>query len=145
MERRSVRERRRLTIRTFLQSCFTPRRRDGRREHEYDGVVDWHEPELLFLALTILLLSVTDAFFTLTLMTSGATEANPFLAYILDNSPGSFAILKMVLTGCGVVVLVAIARARVFRFVRVKTILHWVLAGYVAVVAYEVWMMKTIF
>ena len=145
MERRSVRERRRLTIRTFLQSSFTPRRRDSRREHESDGVVDWHEPELLFLALTILLLSVTDAFFTLTLLTNGATEANPFLAYVLRNSPGSFAILKMALTGCGVVVLVAIARARVFRFVRVKTILQWVLAGYVAVVAYEVWMMKTIF
>ena len=51
----------------------------------------------------------------------------------------------MTLTGVGVVVLVAMARARVFRIVRVKTILQLILAAYAAVIAYEAWMMNTVF
>ena len=88
---------------------------------------------------------IIDAFFTLTLLTNGATEINPVLAYLLQHFPGYFAILKVTLTGAGVVVLVAIARARVFKLVRVKTVLQCIFAGYVALVAYEVWMMKMLF
>ena len=77
VERRRFPDRRRLTFRTFLRSGVTPRRRGGRRRGECDGVVDWHEPDLLLLALTILLLSITDAFFTVTLLANGATEINP--------------------------------------------------------------------
>ena len=142
IERRAVRDRRRLSLRTFLRSGLTPRRRDGRRDGEHEHLIDWHEPDLLFLALAILLLRVTDAFFTLTLMTRGAEEANPVLAYVLQHFPGYFAALKMVLTGGGVLVLVAMARARVFRVVRVRTVLQCFLAGYVALVCYEVWMLK---
>ncbi len=144
VERRRFPERRRLTFRTLLRSGVTPRRRNGRRRGDSDGIVDWHEPDLLFLALTILLLSITDAFFTVTLLANGATEINPLLAYVFQHFPGFFPIFKMTLTGVGVVVLVAMARARVFRIVRVKTILQFILAGYVAVIAYEVWMMNTV-
>ena len=80
IERCAVSDRRRLSLRTFVQSGLTPRRRGGRRDGEHEHLIDWHEPDLLFLALAILLLSVTDAFFTLTLMTRGAEEANPLLA-----------------------------------------------------------------
>ncbi len=144
-ERRAVCDRRRLTLRTFLQGGFTPRRRGGRRDGEHEHLIDWHEPDLLFLALAILLLSVTDAFFTLTLMSGGAEEANPVLAYVLQRYPGYFASVKMVLTGGGVLVLVAMARARVFRIVRVRTVLQCFLAGYVVLVGYEMWMLKTVF
>ena len=143
VERRRFPDRRRLTFRTFLRSGVTPRRRSGRRQGERDGVVDWHEPDLLFLALAILLLSITDAFFTVTLLSNGATEVNPLLAYVIQRFPGFFPIFKMTLTGVGVVVLVAMARASVFRIVRVKTVLQLILAGYVAVIAYEAWMLNT--
>ena len=137
-------QRRRLTVRTLVRSGVTPRRRNGRRRGDRDGLVDWHEPDLLFLALTILLLSITDAFFTVTLLANGATEINPLLAYVFQHFPAYFPIFKMTLTGVGVVVLVAMARTRVFKIVRVKTILQFILAGYVAVIAYEVWMMNTV-
>jgi len=144
IERRSGGERRRLTFWTFLRSGFTPRRRCSRREGEGDNLVDWHEPHLLFLALTIVLLSVTDAFFTLTLLTNGAEEVNPVLAYVLRHFPKSFAVLKITLTGGGVLVLVAMARARVFKIVRVRTILQCVLAGYMALIAYQLWLMRAV-
>jgi hypothetical protein len=142
-ERRSDGDRRRTTIRTFLQSGFTPRRRGARRSDERHMLVDWHEPYLLALAVTILLLNVVDAFLTLTLLTTGAREANPFVAFILEEHPRLFALTKMGLTGGGVLILVAVARIRLFNVMRVGSLLHAVLAGYVTLIAYEWWLLHS--
>lgn len=143
-DRRAGEERRTLTLGTFLRGSLHVRRRaDRRSDDEYH--VDWHEPDLLFLAVTTLLLSVIDAFFTLTLLRHGATEANPILDYVLREYPELFAIIKMGMTGLGVLVLVAAARAHLFRVVRVKTILQWVLLGYVVLFGYEMWLLRDIF
>lgn len=137
-------DRRRTTLRTFLQSGFTPRRRGGRRAGEQYLPIDWHEPYLLFLALTILLLNVADAFLTLTLLTIGAREANPIIAFVLEQHPRMFAVTKIGLTSVGVLVLVAVARARIFNMMRVGTLLHAVLVGYAALIAYEWWLLRTV-
>jgi mannose/fructose/N-acetylgalactosamine-specific phosphotransferase system component IIC len=92
----------------------------------------------------ILMLSVADAFLTLTLLTVGATEANPFLAYILEEHPKLFAAVKMGLTGVGVVVLVAVARAPLFRVMRAGTVMHWLLVGYVALIIYEIRLLHSV-
>ena len=141
-ERRRSVDRRRTTLRTFLQSGFTPRRRGARRADERHLPVDWHEPYLLALAVTILLLNVVDAFLTLTLLTSGANEANPFVAFILNSHPQLFALTKMGLTGVGVLILVAVARIRLFNVMRVGSLLHAVLAGYITLIAYEWWLLR---
>ena len=143
-ERRLGVDRRRLTLRTFVHGGLTPRRRGARRTHERDLLIDWHEPHLLFLSLTILLLSIADAFLTLTLLTIGAREANPFLAFVLAAHPKLFAALKMGLTGTGVLVMVAMARARIFRLIRVSTIMHWVLLAYVVLIGYEWWLLRSV-
>lgn len=140
-DRRHGYDRRRLTLGTFIRGGLTPRRRASRRDTESNALVDWHEPHLLFLSIMILLLSVTDAFLTLTLLTRGAHEANPFLAFLLDRHPEMFASVKMALTGAGVLVLVAMARATVFRIIRVSTIMHCCLGAYVALIAYEWWLL----
>jgi hypothetical protein len=140
-ERRSGYDRRRLSTRTFFQGGLTPRRRGGRRQGEGAALVDWHEPHLLFMSLMILLLSVTDAFLTLTLLMHGANEANPLLAFLLADHPALFASVKMSLTGFGVLVLVALARARVFRIIRVSALMHGFLAAYLALVCYEWWLL----
>lgn len=140
-DRRTGYDRRRLTWRTFLHGGLNPRRRAGRRGSEAHGLVDWHEPHLLFLSVMILLLSVTDAFLTITLITRGAEEANPLLALVFEHYPKLFAAVKMALTGTAVIVLVAVARARVFRLIRVSAIMHWCMIGYVALIAYESWLL----
>lgn len=136
-ERRSGDDRREISVRTFFEGGLRPRRRRSRRTDEATLFVDWHEPHLLFLAVMILLLSVADAFLTLTLLTQGAHEANPILAWLLDAHPGLFAIVKMSLTGMGVLVLVAVARAKVFRIIRVVTIMHVFVVAYAVLVYYE--------
>jgi hypothetical protein len=143
IERRRGGDRRRVSVRTFLQGGFTPRRRGGRRADEQHLPIDWHEPYLLFLSLTILLLSVADAFLTITLIMGGAQEANPLLAFILSAHPEWFAAIKMVLTGTGVLTLVAMARSRLFRIMRVGLVLQGIFVAYVALIAYEWWLLRT--
>jgi hypothetical protein len=142
-ERRRGPDRRHISLGSFLRGGFTPRRRAGRRADEQDLPIDWHEPYLLFLSLMILLLSVTDAFLTLTLMMGGATEANPLMAFVLRDHPHLFAIVKMGLTGLGVLVLVAVARTRVFRVMRAGVVLQCVFVAYVALIGYEWWLLRT--
>ena len=138
-------ERRSITLRSFLQGGFTPRRRAGRRATDQDLPIDWHEPELMFLSVLILALSVADAFLTVTLMTDGAQEANPLLAFVLNEHPRLFAVVKISLTGLGVVVLVALARARLFRLVRAASFFRGLVVAYFSLVAYEAWLIRSMF
>jgi hypothetical protein len=66
------------------------------------------------------------------------------MAALLGNHPELFAIVKMGLTGGGVMVLVAVARARLFRIMRVDVVLHGFFVAYVALIAYEWWLLRTI-
>ncbi len=141
-ERRRADDRRALSLKTFLFGSLTPRRRGNRRGEAVDGLLDWYEPHLLFLAIVILLMSVTDAFLTLKLIDLGASEANPVMAYLLERTPRLFVTAKMMLTGAGIIVLVALARARVFRVIRISIIIHWCMLGYVALLAYEGWLLR---
>ena len=143
VERRHGPDRRHTSLRSFLKGGITPRRRGGRRADEQHLPIDWHEPYLLFLSVMVLLLSVADAFLTLTLIMSGAQEANPLLAFILRDHPDLFAAIKMSLTGAGVLVLVAVARSRLFRIMRVGVVLQGIFVAYVALIAYEWWLLRT--
>jgi hypothetical protein len=145
-ERRvSTIDRRALTWRTLLASGFSPRRRGGRRAGEQELPVDYHEPYLLFLAVVMLILSVCDAFLTVKLMADGAEETNPLLAFVLNEHPRLFAVTKMALTGAGVVLLVAVARTKLFKLVRAGVFLQMLVLAYLTLVAYEAWLVRTMF
>ncbi len=141
-DRRLGYDRRRLTFGMFIRGGITPRRRGGRREAEGHALVDWHEPHLMFLAITILLLSMADAYLTLTLLARGAEELNPLLAYVLENAPRLFIAIKMALTGTAVLLLVALSRAKVFRVIKVSAIIHWCVLGYAVLIGYECWLLQ---
>jgi hypothetical protein len=137
-------DRRALTLQTLLASGLRPRRRAGRRTGDHELPVDFHDRRLLVPAIALLLLSIGDAFLTIKLMSHGAEEANPLLAFVLEEHPRLFAALKMVLTGAGATLLVVLARARVFNVVRVSLFLYGLVAGYVALIAYEAWLLGVI-
>jgi hypothetical protein len=133
-------DRRALTLQTLFTSGLAPRRRSGRRAGDEELPVDFHEPRLLVPVLAMLLLSIADGFLTVRLMAGGAEETNPLLAFVLNEHPRLFAAVKMALTALGAVVLVALARARVFKLVRVSLVLYGFVAAYLALVAYEAWL-----
>ncbi|HJR69435.1 MAG TPA: DUF5658 family protein [Gammaproteobacteria bacterium] len=133
-------DRRAMTLETFLRGGFVPRRRGGRRVSDGELPIDFHHPYLLIVAVVMLGLSVADALLTVKLMTDGAEETNPLLAFVLNEHPRLFAAVKMALTGAGVVLLVALSRTRVFRVVRTHVLLPLLAVAYLGLVVYEAWL-----
>jgi hypothetical protein len=120
------------------------RRRSGRRDGDlHVAGIDWHDAHWLAAALVVLLLSVFDAFMTITLLRHGAVEANPLMAPLLAAEGPAFAYWKVGLTAFGVIVLTVFARVRLFRVIPVGLVLYMVGIGYIVLVVYEFQMLQT--
>ena len=143
-ERRSKVDRRRSVFRALWHGNFARRRHAPRRGgDQHPAVTDWFHPQWLAVGLTVLLLSVADAFLTLTLINHGATEVNPVMAPLVKGSGHSFAYWKIGLTAMGVVVLTLLARLRI-RGRAVGGVLYVALALYVVLVGYELFLLRNI-
>lgn len=143
-ERRDRADRRRRAWWSVCYGSFNPRRRTPPRRLEDSRFhsLDWHSSHLLAVAIGILLLSVVDAFLTLVLLQGGANEVNPIMALLIYRSVTAFAALKTAMTGASVILMVILARYRFLRILRVAWVLYGVLAAYVGLIGYEVWMLK---
>ena len=131
-------DRRRKFLFSLVYGGLRPRRRTGRRDSDdHRPIIDWHGPGLLASAILVLVLCVADALLTLWLMTNGAIEANPLMAPLVGGDAQRFAITKLALTGGGLVTLVALANFRIFRGLRVGTLVHTILFAYLVLVSYE--------
>jgi hypothetical protein len=127
----------------LLAGHWMRRRRSGRRatdHHTY--TIDWHDAHWLGAALLVLLLSIGDAFMTITLLNHGAIEANPLMARLLAADGPAFAYWKVGLTAFGVIVLTAFARFRLFRTIPVGLVLYLMGAGYIVLITYEFQMLQ---
>ena len=143
-ERRERHDRRHRVWWSVIYGSFNPRRRRPSRrlkEARYHSL-DWHDAHLLAVAIGILLLSVADALMTVRLLSAGADEVNPIMAAVVYRSAAVFAIVKMTLTGLGVMVMVMLARYRFMRMVRVDVVMYAVLVAYSALLTYEFWMLR---
>lgn len=142
-ERRSGIERREHTVAAYWRGALNPRRRAGRRESDrYYAIIDWHSPRVLALVMLILGLSTLDAVLTLLLISQGASEMNPVMALFVPNNLGWFAAVKLGLTSLGTFVLVACARMKVFRLFPGELLLYLVVACYIALIGYELFLLE---
>jgi hypothetical protein len=142
-ERRNRIERRRRHLWSICYGSFNPRRRAHPRrtgDMRFHSL-DWYSAHLLVVSIGISLLSMADAFLTLTLLNSGADEINPIMAALLDRGAVAFTIVKMATTGVCVVTLVVMSRYRFMRLIRVEIVMYLVLASYVSLIAYELWLL----
>lgn len=145
-ECRRQQDRRRRKIAAFIYGNFRPRRRDARRSSDqHHFVFDWHEPRVLYLALAVLLLSCTDALFTLNLLKLGANEANALMNSMLAHGVDAFLAVKIGMTAFSIVVLVAAARRKFFGLFRVVRLLQLICLGYLVLIGYEIWMFGVLF
>lgn len=116
-----------------------------RRDDDHNLLLlDFYDPKMLYLALAILLLSCTDALFTLNLLVLGAEELNVFMQAMLDRSVPTFIGVKIGLTAVSVVVLVVVAQRRFMGWFRVVRVLQGICVGYVALIAYELYLFSQI-
>ena len=137
-ERRCGPDRRKRVARALVYGSFHPRRLGPRREGEHRlGAVDWHHPWWLAVATLILMLCAADAVLTTILISRGAYELNPLLAPLLRGSGVLFVLVKVGLTGIGVVLLTLLSRLKAFGRMPVAIFLYAVLAGYGVLVTYE--------
>ena len=145
-DRRSGDNRRSSFWHSLLYGNFRPRRRSSRRQADsHHFYFDWHEPRILFLALSILLLSCLDALFTLNLINAGATEANLFMAKLLEHSVDKFLAIKILMTAVAVVIMVTAARRRFIGFFSVEHLLQGCCVLYFGVICYEIYLYKFVF
>lgn len=137
-ERRTGVERRNRTLAAYLHGSRKPRRLSGRRSSDrFYAIVDWHPPHILALTLAILGLCAFDGVLTVVLIAHGATEANPFMALFVPQRLGWFAAVKLGLTAVSLAILVACSRMRLARCIPGESLLYVILAGYVALITYE--------
>jgi hypothetical protein len=144
-QRREAADRRQRVWWSIVYGNIKPRRRapPRRLDHTSYHSVDWHSAHLLVIAIAISLMSVADAFLTLMLLQGGAAEeANPVMNLVVHGDPLRFAVLKMAMTGCSVVLMVCLARYRFMRVFRVELALYAILAAYTVLIAYELWMVS---
>ena len=144
LERRDRADRRSRVWWSVCYGSFNPRRRAPPRRLDDSRFysLDWHSAPLLAVAVSILLLSVVDAFLTLVLLQGGAFEVNPIMGTLIYSSVAVFAALKMLMTSVGIILMVVLARYRFMRLLPVEWVLYGVLITYASLVSYEVWMLK---
>lgn len=120
------------------QSLVAPRRMQGRRQSDrHFAVLDRHDSGVAALAIALVLLSICDAFFTLTLISRGGSELNPFMNWMLQQGVAEFATAKMLLTALPALLLVATANLKFFSWIRARSILATLVGLYGGLICYE--------
>jgi hypothetical protein len=114
------------------------RRQEDRQRRVY---IDRYQQSQFAVIVLILFLSVTDAILTLLLISHGAVEINPVMAFYLGLGSYPFLFVKYALTSAGLVVLVVFQR-RFLRSLRMNAgaFLYVVLAAFLGVVSWEIYL-----
>ncbi|MCB1756249.1 MAG: hypothetical protein KDJ38_12040 [Gammaproteobacteria bacterium] len=136
--RRKTLDRRRFSGKTVYYSLVKPRRRHCRRledkHYPINDIYGW--PEMLS-AIALVVMSCTDAVFTLLLILQGGKELNPFMDYFLQIGTFEFVAAKMLITFFSIFFFVASWNFLVFSFFRVRNFLFAALVIYGTLIAYE--------
>lgn len=78
-------------------------------------IIDTHSSKTFAVILFIILLSIIDAYLTLDLVSRGAEELNPVMAYYLDHSPLTFFGTKYFLTCAAIILVLSIKNISLFK------------------------------
>jgi len=144
-ERRLSEERRVYSLMTLRQCLVSPRRMYGRRSKDRRyPVLDHFDAGIVLLAILLVVLSITDSIFTLTLLAHGGTELNPVMNWFLGHSVWAFTIAKMLLTGIPAILLVATSNVLMYKRWRSRSILGSLVGVYAGLIVYELALLSQI-
>ncbi len=143
-EQRSATDRRTFSWRTLICASFYRRRINDRRTDA--GILTSDQLPLAssLLVLTVVLLSLTDAFFTTRLLSNGAVEINPFMDALIRHDTALFIFIKTKLTGLCLIALIALANYRAFGRLETGQIAKLVLVGYLFLIAWELYLLNVV-
>jgi len=139
MMRNSQIERRSASFRTAINSIYRNRRTTVRRSTDLATNLysDRHEPRMAYLSLGILLLCITDTYFTLYLMKHGGEEASPVAYYLMQQGDLFFFIVKYIVTAIAVFVVLMHKNFKVFTYFKGYHGLYFMLVSYVTLTVYQ--------
>ena len=139
---RAQKERRESNLRSCLYALFMNRRRGDRRgDHSNENVyVDVYGPKILLAAIGVMIFCVLDAFFTLILIGRGASEINPFMAWMLEIDEMWFYLSKYLITSVCVIWIVIHKQFNFFGF-KGRHIMAGALVSYMVLITYQVSML----
>jgi hypothetical protein len=114
------------------------RRKKARRVEEAENYyVDRYELRYLFLIISILVLCFLDAFLTVILLQLGAEELNPFMLIFIKKDVVLSMVVKYVITALSLICILIHKNFRIFRNIRVHSLIYFVLTLYVVLVLFE--------
>ncbi|MBI3771509.1 MAG: hypothetical protein HY272_02235 [Gammaproteobacteria bacterium] len=138
IDRRSANDRR---YQRMYRPVFTLRGQRAyfrRAEDAVNAYVDRYDWRWMMITFSIALLCCVDAAMTLNLISSGiATEVNPFMQLLIERDVMLFITAKFVLTGLGLMILIAHKNFILFGRARVSHFLYFLLVFYVVLIKYE--------
>ena len=143
-DRRRREERRTKTMPILSKYWLTGRRGLFRREEDRRiySKLDRHNPKTFAIILTIIMLSVIDAMFTLELIHKGAAEVNPIMAYYLNFGPIVFFGAKYALTCASILLIFLNQHAYILKNrVPMKILYIFLIIPYVLVVQWEIYLL----
>jgi len=135
-------ERRQANLRSCFYALFMNRRKGERRTgHSNENTyVDVYGPKILLGAIAVMIFCVLDAFFTLILLERGASELNPFLAWMLEIDVMWFYTSKYVITAVCVVWIV-IHKQFDFFGLKGRHVMVGAVLSYMVLITYQVSML----
>jgi hypothetical protein len=146
-ERRSGVDRRNVRKPIFSSYRLSGKRSRPRRQADRQKAyfLDRYSYRTFLVILAIVLLSIFDAALTLHLISHGAAELNPAMAYFLRHGPTAFFIAKYALTAFSIVVILIYGNNFLFGTrLRVKLLFLAALAPFSLVVLWEIFLLLTI-
>ena len=141
---RSEGDRRKRVLPPLRYLFFQGRRRQIRRHSDRHRLLllDHYSSTLFATIVLILAFSLTDAFLTLWLIDSGASELNPVMNYFLTHGPVVFVGAKYLLTCISVVILVAFSHVFLHRVgIYIRSIITTILMLFSSVIAWVVYLL----
>ena len=146
-ERRSGMDRRRKRPFNSRSPLAGGRRESGRRhaDRQRPMLADRYQQSLFGVILLILFLSVIDAILTLFLISHGAIELNPIMAFYLGVGPYTFLFVKYALTSVGLIVLLLFRRL-FLRSMRIfaGSLLYFILIAFLGVVSWQLYLVHSV-
>lgn len=115
-----------------------------RRSNRGAAYVDQYGWLVVACVLAIVLLSTTDAFLTINILSGGGTELNYFMAALIEESVQKFVLVKLALTSLAAIMLTIHHEVRLCVGLRCRHLLYMFLMGYASLIGYELLLLQVI-
>jgi len=142
---RSCRRRRFSSFINFRHMGIGGRRIMARRKGEKTNcyVDQYHDPMLFFVVLSIIIMSVLDAYFTILLLENGnVVEANPLMAALIEKGSLYFFTVKYILTALSLILLVVHKNFSLFGSFRTTHVIFLIFGCFVVLNTYQIYLLS---